>query len=90
MAASDLTTPVSAAGLSATGDLFDKLPERIFGSLASLNRRTYWRVISRLYSDFFGPDVQAPPIDGYPIRTIQNAIEETLARIDDWAKHPSS
>lgn len=84
MAASDVTRPALSTSIPSTGDLFDKLPERIFGALASQNRRTYWRVISRLYEDFFGPEVQAPPIDGYPIRTIQNAIEESLSRIDDW------
>ncbi|MFZ5757924.1 MAG: Wadjet anti-phage system protein JetA family protein [Pseudomonadota bacterium] len=64
--------------------LFEKLPDRLFGPLAAQNRRTYWRVICRLYSDFFGPDVSAPPIDGYPIRTIQSAVEDELSRIDDW------
>lgn len=85
-----MALPGLREGVPSLGDapeaeaLFEKLPDRLFGPLAAQNRRTYWRVICRLYADFFGPDVSAPPIDGYPVRTIQSAIEDELSRIDDW------
>lgn len=75
---------LSFVGTIANEALFDKLPDRIFGPLAAPNRRSHWRVICRLYSDYFGPSVSAPPIDGYPFRTIQVAVEDELSQIDDW------
>lgn len=85
MAVPEVKEISSGVGGSFESDaLFDKLQDRIFGPLASPNRRNYWRVICRLYADYFGPDVSAPPIDGYAFRIIQLAVEDELSRIDDW------
>lgn len=79
-----MSTEGIPGGIAGAGALFEKVPDRLFSPLASQNRRTYWRVICRLYADFYGPDVSAPPIDGYPQRVIQHAIEDELSHIDDW------
>ena len=84
MANAGMILSVDALTMQETEGLFSKLPERIFAALASQNRQVYWRVIEYLYEEFFGPDVQAPPVDGYPLKTVQHSIEDVLSHIDGW------
>jgi hypothetical protein len=73
--------------LSATSTeiaLFSVLPEGLFGPLASPNRRHYWRLLCRLFDEFFGPDAPMPPSAGFQRREIVSAIERYLLTDDPW------
>lgn len=64
--------------------LFDVLPSGLFRPLASRNRTHYWRLIQRLYADFFGPEADLPPPNGYEHREITRSIEAWLEGHDPW------
>lgn len=64
--------------------LFSVLPEGLFGPLASPNRRHYWRLLCRLFDEFFGPDAPMPPSTGFSRREIVSAIERYLLTDDPW------
>lgn len=64
--------------------LFSVLPEGVFGPLASPNRRHYWRLLCRVFDEFFGPDAPLPPSAGFPRREIVSAIERYLLTDDPW------
>jgi hypothetical protein len=43
-----------------------------------------WRLLSRLYAEFFGPDAPPPPEDGFLHRNISNFIEQQLLTDESW------
>jgi hypothetical protein len=67
-----------------TPPLFDLVPDGLFGPLASPNRRHYWRLLCRLFEEFFGPDAPIPPSIGYQRREITGALERYLLTDDPW------
>ncbi len=86
MAVSELTainsSPLSEG--SAAQLLFERVPDRLFGLLASANRHRYWALLCRLHENRFGPSAPLAPSRGYPIRTIVQDIEEELLTQDRW------
>lgn len=87
MAFSELTGPRSTplpSEASAATLLFERVPDRLFGPLASANRHRYWALLCRLHVGRFGPSAPLPPSRGYPIRTILQDIEEELLTQDHW------
>lgn len=64
--------------------LFSVLPQGLFGPLASPNRMHYWRLLCRLFGEFFGPDAPMPPSIGFQRREITSAIERYLLTDDPW------
>jgi len=64
--------------------LFSVLPEGLFGPLASRNRKHYWRLLYRVFDEFFGPDAPLPPSGGIPRREIVSAFERYLLTDDPW------
>lgn len=79
---SDLT--VLPADSPAETALFSVLPQGLFGPLASPNRLHYWRLLCRLFDEFFGPDAPMPPSIGFQRREITSAIERYLLTDDPW------
>lgn len=69
---------------AAEPDLFRTVPSGLFGPLASPNRAHYWRLLCRLFAEFFGPDAPMPPSLGYARREIVQAIERYLLTDDAW------
>lgn len=67
-----------------TPDLLSVVPDGLFGPLASPNRRHYWRLLCRLFAEFFGPDAPLPPSAGLPRRDITAALERYLLTDDPW------
>ncbi len=64
--------------------LFSVLPQGVFGPLASPNRVHYWRLLCRLFDEFFGPDAPLPSSTGLPRREIVSALERYLLTDDPW------
>lgn len=64
--------------------LFSLVPDGLFGPLASPNRLHYWRLLCRLFTEFFGPDAPMPPSIGFQRREITSAIERYLLTDDPW------
>jgi hypothetical protein len=76
---------VSPLTLTAPGGLLlERLPDRLFGPLASANRHRYWALLCLLHQRRFGPDAPMPPVHGFPVREIVHDIEEDLAAQDAW------
>jgi hypothetical protein len=65
--------------------IFERLPSKIFGPLASQNKEQYWGLLCKLNTDRFGPDAPLPPSHGYPSREIVQDIERFLLEQDTWA-----
>ena len=70
-------TPASMA-------LFQRIPERLFGPLASQNRHGYWSLLCHLHRRRFGPDAPLPPSYGVLQREITQEIEDHLNDADEW------
>ena len=70
-------TPASMA-------LFQRIPERLFGPLASQNRHGYWSLLCHLHRRRFGPDAPLPPSYGFLQREITQEIEDHLKYADEW------
>lgn len=64
--------------------LFERLPNRLFGPLASANRHRYWAILCGLHRNRFGPSAPLSPSHGFPIRTILQDIEDELQNQDLW------
>lgn len=64
--------------------LLQRLPDRLFGPLASPNRHQYWMLLSSLHERRFGPDAPIPPSLGFPCREITLDIEEDLLAQEAW------
>ena len=59
-------------------NIFDRLPDGLFGPLTGKNQRRAWELISRLVDQFFGPDCVAPYADGYLHDQVVKEIERFL------------
>jgi hypothetical protein len=70
-------TPASMA-------LFQRIPERLFGPLASQNRHGYWALLCHMHQRRFGPDAPLPPSYGFLQREITQEIEDHLKYADEW------
>lgn len=70
-------TPASTA-------LFQRIPDRLFGPLASQNRHGYWALLCHLHRRRFGPDAPLPPSYGFLHREITQEIEDHLKYADEW------
>ncbi|MBA4192352.1 MAG: hypothetical protein C0467_30645 [Planctomycetaceae bacterium] len=66
--------------------LFERLPDKIFSPLGSLNRHGYWSVLCALHRHRFGPDAPMPPSHGYLLRDIHKFIEEHITYDDTWVE----
>jgi len=84
MADANLSWTAGRGGLAAAPPLFERLPDRLFGPLASPNRRSYWALLCRLHEKRFGPDAPMPPSIGFSSRDIVRDIEEELLTQDQW------
>ena len=70
-------TPASMA-------LFQRIPDRLFGPLASQNRHGYWALLCHLHRRRFGPDAPLPPSYGFLQREITQEIEDHLKYAEEW------
>lgn len=66
------------SGMSAAKSLLERLPDKLFGPLASANRHQYWRLLAALYERRFGPDAPIPPSHGFTSREIHKDLEEEI------------
>ncbi|MBM3116408.1 Wadjet anti-phage system protein JetA family protein [Jeongeupia naejangsanensis] len=73
-----------------TASLFSRLPTRFFAPLASVSRERYWTVLVELLDRRFGPDAPMPPVQGYPVRVIQDDIAAMLEGMDYWDEDAES
>ncbi len=64
--------------------LFQRIPEHLFGPLASQNRHGYWSLLCHLHRRRFGPDAPLPPSYGFLQREITQDIEDHLKYADEW------
>jgi len=64
--------------------LFDRVPDRIFGPLASPNRRQHWKLLLLLYERFFGPDAPLPPENGHLHGVVTAEIAAFIQNHRDW------
>ena len=64
--------------------LFAHVPAGAFGPLASPNRERYWRLLCRLFDEYFGPDAPLPPSHGFARREIVAALERYLLAEETW------
>ena len=69
---------------TATPSLFSAVPAGVFGPLASPNRERYWRLLWRLFDEYFGPDAPLPPSHGFARREIVAALERYLLAEEGW------
>ncbi len=74
----------SLDGIPRVPALFGIVPEGLFGPLASPNKLHYWRLLCRLFDEFFGPDAPIPPSIGFARREITQAFERYLLTDDPW------
>jgi len=66
----------------AAGQLFQRLPERIFSPLASANRQQFWTLLCVLHARRFGPDAPLAPSEGFAQRDLTRDIEDILVELD--------
>jgi hypothetical protein len=64
--------------------LFQRIPEHLFGPLASQNRHGYWALLCHLHRRRFGPDAPLPPSYGFLQREITQEIEDHLKYAEEW------
>jgi hypothetical protein len=79
-----LTQTARRAGATAATLLFERLPDRLFAPLSSVNRQRYWALLCRLHEKRFGPDAPLPPSHGFSVREIVQDIEDELYTQDIW------
>jgi len=63
--------------------LFEQLPWGLFQPLASRNRKSYWEIIVRLYTEYFSEEADIPEL-GYERHDIVTPIELFLRNESDW------
>lgn len=63
--------------------LFDRLPYGLFQPLGSHNRKSYWEIIVRLYTEYFSEEADIPEL-GYQRHDIVVPIERFLRDESDW------
>lgn len=76
--------PRRVGGATAASLLFERLPEHLFGPLASANRNQYWALLCALHERRFGPDAPLPPSHGFSTREITQDIEDELLMQEVW------
>lgn len=59
-------------------NLFDRLPQGLFGALTGRNSRRMWDLLVRLSDRYFGPDSVPPYADGYLHDQVVKEIERFL------------
>ena len=66
-------------------NLFDRIPQGLFGALTGRNNRRAWDLLVRLFDRSFGPDSVPPYPDGYLHDQVVKEIERFLldARWED-------
>jgi hypothetical protein len=64
--------------------LFERLPDRLFAPLGSINRKQYWALLCMLHARRFGPDAPMPPVHGFSTREIVHDIERELELQQIW------
>lgn len=64
--------------VNAGPNLFDRIPTDLFSPLTGEHARRYMNMLTRLHEDFFGPDGEIAPDDGFPRRRITEVIESYL------------
>ncbi|WP_447754582.1 Wadjet anti-phage system protein JetA family protein [Pseudomonas nicosulfuronedens] len=69
---------------SGNGNLFELIPDRLFGPLASANRYGYWSLLCYLHRKRFGPDAPLPPSYGYTQRDIAQDIQAHIEFSPIW------
>lgn len=84
MAIPELNNSSFAASL-----LFERLPDRLFAPLASINRHRYWALLCRLHERRFGPDAPLPPSRGFPTKIIIQDIVDALELQEAWDNEDS-
>jgi hypothetical protein len=84
MAVSELASLRRRIEAFAPPPLFERLPSKLFGPLASPNRERYWALLCRLHAKRFGPDAPLPPSHGFSTREIVLDIEHELLDQDTW------
>lgn len=65
MAVPELTPGRIAAYYDRYPPLLKRVPDRLFGPLASPNRSRYWELLCALHAKRFGPDAPLPPSTGF-------------------------
>jgi len=80
----EITSSTRSVGLTAASLLFERLPDKLFAPLASLNRYRYWALLCQLHANRFGPDAPLPPSNGFSVREILQDIEDVLLNQDVW------
>lgn len=80
----EMMAATRSGAMSAASMLFERLPDRLFAPLASLNRHRYWALLCVLHSRRFGPDAPLPPSNGFSVRDISQDIEDELLTQDMW------
>lgn len=69
---------------SLDSSLFDRLPDTLFGPLASPRRRLYWQVLTRLYSALFDDEAEIGDY-GHSRAAVVDVVDSVLAeRQDLW------
>lgn len=81
---SEVTLKAQRGGRTAAALLFERLPDKLFAPLASLNRYRYWALLCHLHISRFGPDAPLPPSNGFSVREILQDIEDELLTQDIW------
>lgn len=69
---------------SGNSNLFDRVSDRLFGPLASINRQGYWTLLCHLHRRRFGPDAPLPPSYGFQQRVILQDIEDHIRYAPAW------
>lgn len=75
--------PNAAAPDRKEDSLFTRLPSQLFAPLASQTREHYWRLLLRLYDNYFGPEADQPE-DGFDHRSLTLEIERFLISNKEW------
>jgi hypothetical protein len=66
--------------------LFDssRLPDLLFGPLASANRRHHWNLLVNVYREFFSAESRTPTQEGVLQGQLNARLAEYIERIPDW------
>ncbi|MEW6560378.1 MAG: hypothetical protein AB1412_09295 [Pseudomonadota bacterium] len=68
--------------------LFRRIPDRLFGPLASPNRMRYWELLCALHGKRFGPDAPLPPGAGFLMAEIVQDIALEMSRRSSHCQRP--
>jgi len=74
---------------TSTPPLFERIPENLFGPLATNNNRQYWDLLSRLMAEIWGEGGRSPGEEA-PKAVVIRAIESLLVADDPWGEEHTS